>query len=513
MKKSLFTIGYLLAVVMHSVAQAPAFPFPQHTVYTPGSIKPTVTSQAGLDKVVKQFYNKWKARYIVNGCEPDEYYVYYNYEGGADPANAISVSEGHGYGMLITALMAGYDANAKIIFDGLFHYFEAHPSIINENLMAWQQTEGCVDVPGADAATDGDLDIAYALLLAHAQWGSAGAINYLEEAITLINAIYTSEINHNNQTVKLGDWVSGSTSPMSYSTRSSDFMPDHFRSFYAATGDDVWNLTTDRCYSVTETIQTNFSSTTGLLCDFIRHTNTSPDPAAPNFLESPNDGAFYYNACRFPWRLATDYLISGDTRAYEALTLVNDWIKTKTGSVPANIKSGYNIETGNVLAGSNYNDLAFQAPFAVSAMISNTNQTWLNSLWNYMKTVNINRDGYYGNSIKLLSLIVISGNWWAPDPDLFKQSASTIEPTASINVYPNPIQNNRVTVQFHSKSSEEYTCEIRNMYGEIMRANITGYAQEGTNQITIPLPELANGHYLIVINTISEQYTGRFVKM
>ena len=236
---------------------------------------------------------------MVNGCEPEQYYVFYNYEGGADPSNAICVSEAQGYGMMITAIMAGYDLNAKLYFDGLYNYYKAHPSIINPTLMAWQQIEGCEDVPGADAATDGDLDIAYALLLAHAQWGSAGVINYLSEANTLIDAIYTSEINHNNQTIKLGDWVSGSTSPMSYSTRSSDFMPDHFRSFYEATGDNNWNLTIDRCYTINSSIRTNFSPATGLMPDFIRHTNTSPDPAPPNFLESDYDGDYNSRSSAF----------------------------------------------------------------------------------------------------------------------------------------------------------------------------------------------------------------------
>ncbi len=486
---------FFLFILTHNLfSQAPAKPFPQHVTYTAGSIKPNVVSQSAMDKKVKQFYNKWKARYIVNGCAPDEYYVFYNYEGFADPPDAICVSEGQGYGMMITALMAGYDPAAKTIFDGLYNYYKAHPSIIDPLLMAWQQTEGCEDVPGADAATDGDMDIAYALLLAHIQWGSGGGINYLGEAVAMIDAIYNSEINHNNQAVKLGDWVTGSASPMSYSTRSSDFMPDHFRLFSAAADDANWNLVTDRCYSVIDDIQNDYSSVTGLMPDFIKKTNTSPVPAQPNFLESENDGDYSYNACRFPWRIATDYLVTGDTRALDALTLINTWIKTKTGSIPANIKSGYSLE-GDVLPGSNYNDLSFQAPFGVSAMISSANQTWLNNLWNYYQAVPLNRDGYYGNTIKMLCMIVMSGNWWAPDPAVLR-SADTVKNIGMLSV------NNPVTDQLQVSYDSDITT-----YAEFYLIAMDGKeyylgkeaVTAGINQFEINVESAARGCYVLCV--------------
>lgn len=508
--KKIITLFITVIIFSRLHAQSPAFPFPQHSTYTAGAIKPTVATQAAMDKQVRQFYDKWKMRYLVSGCDPGQYYVFYNYEGFADPSNAICVSEGQGYGMLITAFMAGYDVNAKIYFDGLYQYYKAHPSIIDPDLMAWQQITGCEDVPDADAATDGDMDIAYALLLAHAQWGSTGAIDYLSEAVNIINAIYNSEINHNNQTVKLGDWVSGSTSPMAYSTRSSDFMPDHFRSFYAATGDNNWNLTTDRCYTIINTIQVNNSPATGLIPDFIRHTNTTSVPANANFLESPFDGDYYYNACRDPWRLATDYLIYGDTRAFTALTQINTWIKSKTASTPANIKSGYDLDAGTVLAGSNYNDLSFQAPFAVSACISNTNQAWLNSLWNYMKTVPVTRDGYYGNSIKLLSLIVITGNWWAPDPALFRKVSDPAD-AHYFTIAPNPVADGNISCQFHSEINGEASVEIFDLSGKLIYTLNALQIEKGENNILINMADLSSGTYIIRLNTGSSSLIQKLI--
>ena len=137
-------------------------PFPQHYQYMQGSIKPSNHSQTQLDNDVASFYNSWKARYFKNNCGANQYYVWF---GDEDPS-AICVSEGQGYGMLIAAYMAGYDSNAETIFDGLYNFYKAHPSSINSNLMAWQQGTSCTDINGVDAATDGDMDIAYALLLA-----------------------------------------------------------------------------------------------------------------------------------------------------------------------------------------------------------------------------------------------------------------------------------------------------------------------------------------------------------
>lgn len=133
------------------------YPFPQHTVYATGSIKPNNYTQSQLDNQVKNFYDKWKERYIVQGCVTNQYYIWYNdlgYDG-----NNICVSEGQGYGMVITAIMAGYDANAKKYFDGLYRWYKAHPSNINPVLMNWRQKKQNCASNGNDAATDGDEDI------------------------------------------------------------------------------------------------------------------------------------------------------------------------------------------------------------------------------------------------------------------------------------------------------------------------------------------------------------------
>jgi len=92
-----------------------------------------------------------------------------------------------------SCIHGGYDANAKTIFDGLYNFYKAHPS----SLTAIHGMAQGLPVTTLTVLMrhDGDMDIAYALLLADKQWGSSGTINILQAANNIINAIMSSKIN------------------------------------------------------------------------------------------------------------------------------------------------------------------------------------------------------------------------------------------------------------------------------------------------------------------------------
>ncbi|WP_339218180.1 glycosyl hydrolase family 8 [Paenibacillus sp. FSL H8-0332] len=373
-------------------------PFPQHTTYTSGTIKPNHVSQTALDNAVKSKWDAWKGTYL-KPAGSGKYYVKYN-------SNGETVSEAQGYGMLFTVLLAGYDGNAQTYYNGLYNYYTAHPSSINPYLMSWKQNSSFQNVEGQNSATDGDMDIAYSLLLAHKQWGSSGTVNYLQAATNIINAIMNNDINQSQWTIRLGDWANSGS--YNTATRPSDFMVNHFKAFQAATGDARWQNVTNKTYTLINSLYTGYSSTTGLLPDFVVYSNNTYKPAAANFLESQRDGDYNYNSCRVPWRITTDYLLTGDNRALSQLTQQSSWIKTKTGGTPGNIKDGYKLD-GTTFG--SYNSGAFYGPFGVGAMTSSANQSWLNSLWSH--TADSAAENYYEDSLKLFSMIVMSGNWWA----------------------------------------------------------------------------------------------------
>jgi endo-1,4-beta-D-glucanase Y len=388
--------------------EIPANPFGSHKfTYTPGSILPSGASQTELDSTTSSYYDTWKSNYLVAGCGADRYYVETKTEAGN-----LTVSEGHGYGMMLAAIMAGYDADAQKEFDGLYWFFRDHPSAISPDLMSWYQDASCNNAMGQDSASDGDIDIAFALLLADKQWGSCGPINYKAEALKVIDAIGKHELDTTKAYVLLGDWADPSSPKFYNSTRSSDFVVDHFRSYAAATGNASWTGLVDKTHGIIASMQMQHSPTAGLLPDFILSPLASPTPAGANFLEGPNDGAYDYNACRDPWRLATDFLVSGDDRARQEISKMTTWIKGKAAGDPTKIRAGYQLN-GTASNGSNYLTMAFAAPFGPAAMVDATHQAWLDAIWT--TTVAMAPEGYYEDTIKLFSMIVMSSNWWAPE--------------------------------------------------------------------------------------------------
>lgn len=410
------TQGAPLSVAASATAR-PTYPFPQHTTYTAGTIRPNHKTQRQLDQAVKNFYRLWRQQYVRAGCKAGHYVVLPLGEGGGKASNSISVSEGHGYGMILMALFAGYDAQAQRTFDGMYRFFLDHPSRINRHLMAWNQAgKSCRDAKGAFSATDGDMDIAYALLLADKQWGSAGAINYRAAAVQMIEAgILRGDINPVNYHPTFGDWVKPNDPTYYCATRTSDFMVEHLRAYEAATGNNDWTAVRETCYNLVEYIQEIYSPDTGLLPDFIQEINNEPYPPAGVLLEADTDGAFSYNACRTPWRLATDYLISGEPRAYNAVNKMTAWIKGATGGDPTQIFGGYELDGTPIDVDDRYS-MAFIAPFGVGAMVDTAHQDWLNAIWDLVVAESLNDEDYYGNTLKLLSLVVMSGNWWSPAP-------------------------------------------------------------------------------------------------
>ena len=399
--------------MLPAFSSEPLRPFPQHTVYTAGTIKPSASNQAELDKATADFYKLWKQKYLREAA-PGQLYVFANAEGACEKRDARSVSEGHGYGMIATALMAGADPQAQATFDALYRFFRAHPTENQRDLMAWRQiqkgaskalTEGAED---RDSATDGDLDIAYALLLADRQWGSQDGIEYRAEALKVITAIREAETDPERHTLTLGNWVD-QESPQWGGLRSSDFMPGHLKSFGTTSGDPRWGKITDSTYGIFKELVTAFSPATGLLPDFIVPREKGYRPAPPKYLEGRNDGSYAYNACRVPWRLGVDYLLTGDPRPLELLRPLNAWIEKTTGGNPRKVNAGYSLD-GHPLK--HDDSAAFIGPLAVSAMTEASRQQWLDALWANLLARNPGDEDYYGNSVKLLTMIVISGNWW-----------------------------------------------------------------------------------------------------
>lgn len=381
-----------------------AYPFPQHVAYAPNSILPSHRTREELDDDVRVYYDDWKSEYLIEvGTDANGIMMVRVAFGKAEPNYSTTVSEGQGYGMLIVPMMASYDPDAQAIFDGMWAFVRAHPSEIETRLMDWNVPEP----EGNASAFDGDADIAYGLLLADAQWGSGGRVNYKAEAERMIGGILKSTIGKESHLPMLGDWVNvGEPQYNQYTPRSSDFMLANFRAFGKATNNPVWDDVVLQSQNAMTNIQANFSAETGLLPDFI----VNGEPAPPNFLENTTDGSYNYNAGRDPWRVGMDALLHDDAVSRAIVQKISHWIETSANGDPNNIRAGYELN-GTPLPDSEYFTTFFVAPMGVAAMNDPAQQEWLNAIYDSVYEKHLD---YYEDSVNFLCLLVMTGNFWAP---------------------------------------------------------------------------------------------------
>lgn len=462
MRKTIKLITFLMISLLfisgNIFAQTPQKPFPTYMLF-PMVYKPDI-DQSIMEGQIKTFYDKWKTQYLIDD---------YSFTNGSIDASGtgciikaeangdvslpgtttISQSEAHGYGMIIFALMAGHDDNAKEYFDGMFKVYANWDCGDNPDLMSWAIPEnGNLGLDGVASATDGDMDIAYSLLLANAQWGGTPEgfnYSYLCYALKIIlaladNNIYKGDTDAHFPRLGIGDNTGNYYEHRA--TRSSDFMLSHLSLFadflcHPDFSDDIsaksllFRDVRAKMIEITGYIQSNYSSSTGLMPDFMGNEDAldeeiqtfegMSDEGTPAGVE---DNDYSYNACRFPWRFATGWIYDSSPTVISKIHKLNDWLIQKHGGAanfdPSLIKAGYTL-TGNVLSGVDWEDKAFNASFMVGLTIGDDYLPQLKKLWNNVKTCEndpappTDYTSYYGNTIGLLCMLQTSGAWWKPE--------------------------------------------------------------------------------------------------
>jgi len=319
------------------------------------------TATAVTESMLSSEYSAWKMKH-VKACTDGSSVV--TKDGGA------VVSEGIGYGMLIAA---GFDDRA--LFDGLWKYYVDHEDPLG--LMNW--STGVCDAAGnndANAATDGDLDTAMALVQASARWPDG---SYLADAKTLTGAIVASETELCGERAILrpGDKFGGCSDMSSARVNPSYFAPGYYRVFAAKFPEQAerWNALVAGSYELYPLYQARMS---GLV----------PDWAAVD--GSDWYGAMYsYDACRTPWRVMVDYAWSGEPKAKTMLQGVRGWVDANgTGSMPSN-----SAFLGSFALAAAYDQQAFDA--AVSS--------WLGS--------NGDDSPYFQGTLRVLYLLAAAGKF------------------------------------------------------------------------------------------------------
>src|SRR5262249_27480204 len=159
-----------------------------------------------------------------------------------------------------------------------------------------------------------------------------------------------------------------------------------------------------------------YSPSAGLMSDFVVNANTtSPSPAPATYQESQPDNIVGYNSIRVPWHMGTDALLYGPTTAAVSTSIANkedNCYRTASGGNPLTVQPHVNLnctwfnKSGDTTAEEAGDSVG---PSAMAA----GDQSFTDAIWNELGT-NPFGDHYYGETIKMLVYLVMSGNYWSP---------------------------------------------------------------------------------------------------
>ena len=458
----------------------------------------------------------------------------------------LSTSEAMGYGMIMSVILGD-----KETFDGLLktvkHYHAYNPATdnLNPRLTSWcipglkgslpenykvnlPLSDKRIDVKsprqtlqGAPAdksqckssATDGEQDIAYALLMAHWQWEAHikdsknnERFSYLNEAIERYQEISNQIMVEKEEAggrkkmfLRIGDHFGELDRSKENLTRPCDWALTHYRAAFELTGDERFNKLIQSIFSYINDDRHPISHRP-LVPDFgwwdeeLGTLRVASDNATenPEHISSPqgdtasgyfwNDvrvqkwkpagvisNAFHWNACRYPWRMTLDAIHYQDQRSIDAgrniaLKLYNAFGKIQKKSGTEIAHDYHQLPMGSPLSATGYlkeweknnpeeNDpekirysqvdaiwtsTAFTAPYLIayalvdpveraSEYVKSVNRClngfvgitpeWCEADWETDPFTNSNDpyySGYYEDSINLLSMLTLAGDWWKP---------------------------------------------------------------------------------------------------
>jgi endo-1,4-beta-D-glucanase Y len=312
-----------------------------------------------------------------------------------------TVSEGIAYGMMI-AVMLGEQA----LFDAFYGY--ALEFANERGLMCWYVAPDGERALGTGAASDADEDIAWALVMAHRQWGGRGALreSYLDAARRQIDRIWEHEVDHEivPGLFKPGDeWRPDVFNP-------SYFAPNEYRLFGEVSGNRAgWAEVVTRGYAIVESSLNAASgnSANGLVpawCDS-RGTPLEAFPGAETNYQT--------DSARLPFRMAVDFALHRDPRARAYLAKTSAFFD-RIGA--DHIGDGYHLDgrpcPDRKTPQPNPGSAVFVGCAATGAMHDSKYQSFLDAAYARVRTGQLlARSRYYNHCWTVLTLLMLTGNF------------------------------------------------------------------------------------------------------
>ncbi len=355
------------------------FPFPQNADYAYG----IMPSSIDADKV-QEAYEDFMKLYEENGEMARIKWDTPDY----------TVSEGIGYGMMILVYMDNEENNTQAKFDKLWKYYNNFldaKGLMNWKIKGFTGPEGMYD---RNSATDAELDVGVGLLAAYKQWGDE---KYLDDARVFIEKIAKYEVDTVNYLLNPGDSWGDQYNPSYFSTAALQLFK-HASSF-------DWDKVIANSYSLLKKAQ---NASTGLVPDWC----TKDGANAPGRTDQ-----YYYDAARTPWRIAWAHCWYGHPEAKEICGKISTWISGETGNDASKVVDGYGRDGSKK---GEYNNATFVGPFACAGLVDEAHQAWLDAAYTHMNTLVDASDVYYQQSLKVITLLLLSGNM----PDLWTHTSA-----------------------------------------------------------------------------------------
>ncbi|MFT8825613.1 MAG: glycosyl hydrolase family 8 [Liquorilactobacillus mali] len=343
-----------------------------------------------------KIYQKWQREYIVKNGEG-------SFVNTVKAGKKQALSEAQGYGMVITMLAAKKKYTDQSAYDKLVAFYTKN-TIPGKKFMYWKLVEKEDKWENVDQsnATDGDLDIAYSLILADQMWGSTGKYNYRQMAKQILSDLLTSNYNQRTHLLRVGNWATDS-SGMGNLIRTSDLIPSYYKTFYQYTHNETWRTIYYKSIDVLGKLSNQNS--TGLFPDFAWINGNDVAAAEGKVIEKDTDGDYSWNACRIPLRLS----LVRDKR----LRKINDKLLTFFNK-QRKIEAGYSLN-GQTLA--NYQSMAFLAPIGVAANLQKSKFPQLAKELKKQILQTKLTGNYYGDTLQTYSAMVLANQRGVQDSE------------------------------------------------------------------------------------------------
>jgi endo-1,4-beta-D-glucanase Y len=367
-----FITGECPTMVTSPSNGSPAKPFPQNAKYGSCDI---VTNAAAYNGALAQAYATWTTNFVRS-----------NTVIAPEQSNVVT-SESMGYGMMIAAAMGD-----KTTFDKFWGYVQGK---LSGGLMTWKEGQ-------SGSASDGDLDIAYALLMANLQWPSGG---YKSPADAMAGNIASKDI--------VSNVVRGGSSFQNSNFNASYFIPVAMRKLAGLSGAIGTN------YGF---VNTNISAGAARVpTDWGNPSNGQPSGAGSAQVTSDivdgDSGAMGYDAARVPWRLGQDVCLGGTEGATSVNSMVTYFAaKYDQGSRIDLMKAGWYKKSDGPHTAAKDVQGSYIGPMGVAGMAAKNTamrDSSFRAILDILESGDFNHT-YFPSTIGFITALIMSGNFPAP---------------------------------------------------------------------------------------------------